>query len=99
MRLDGGDVGDGPGPVLARVGRERFRVVPPTISAVNPIGSGDCLLAGLVDARLLGRDPESTLRHGVACAVANAEVWDAGAIDPAEVARVGAELAVEVKPA
>jgi len=43
-----------------------YRAIPPTIQAVNPVGSGDCLLAGLVDARLKGFDPESTLKHALA---------------------------------
>ena len=30
---------------------------PPAIEAVNPIGSGDCFLAGLADGFLKGRDP------------------------------------------
>ena len=62
---------------------------------MNPIGSGDCLLAGIVDAWLHSKDPEATLRHGVACAVANAMVWDAGAIDPEAVARYEMEIVIE----
>jgi 1-phosphofructokinase family hexose kinase len=82
-----GVVTDGPGAALARVHGRRYRVRPPAIDAVNPIGSGDCLLAGLADAWLSGLPPEGLLRHAFACAVANALVWDAGAIDPAEVDR------------
>jgi 1-phosphofructokinase family hexose kinase len=88
-------VTNGPGDVLARVGGRAYRVTPPPIEPVNPIGSGDCLLAGLVDAHLAGLDAEATLRRGVASAVANALVWDAGAIDPAEVSRWEAEVRVE----
>jgi 1-phosphofructokinase family hexose kinase len=90
-----GIVTDGPGPVLAVSRGTSYRVEPPRIEAVNPIGSGDCLLAGLADAWLSGLDPAAMLRHGVACAVANALVWDAGDITPAEVARIEAEIAVE----
>src|SRR5262249_33256828 len=82
-----GIVTDGPGTVLARPRETSYRAVPPTIDVVNPIGSGDCLLAGVVDAWLTAREPESTIRHSLACAAANALVWDAGAIDPAEVER------------
>ena len=88
-------VTDGPGPVLARIGGTSYRAVPPTIEPVNPIGSGDCLLAGLVDAHLAGLDPEAMLRHAVAAAVANAMVWDAGAIDPTEVRRLEEQVVVE----
>jgi tagatose 6-phosphate kinase len=91
-----GVVTDGPGPVLARSrGGGHLRVLPPTINAVNPIGSGDCLLAGLVDAWLSGAEPEAMLRRGLACAVANALVWDAGAIDPEEVRRQEGVILIE----
>ncbi len=82
-----GVVTDGPGPVLAIVEGRPYRALPPEVEAVNPIGSGDCLLAGLVDAHLLGLGPEPALRHALGCAAANARVWDAGAIDPATAAR------------
>jgi hypothetical protein len=35
------------------------------------------------------------LRRGIACAVANALIWDAGAIDPDTVARYAAGVLVE----
>ena len=76
-------VTDGPGRVHALVDGRPYRAHPPGIEVVNPIGSGDCLLAGLIDARLRGLDAEATLRHALGCASANARVWDAGAIDPA----------------
>ena len=87
-------VTDGPGDVLVRVGGRLFRATPPKIEPINPIGSGDCLLAGLVDAHLAGLDAEATLRRGIASAVANALVWDAGAIDPEEVRRLEPEVVV-----
>ncbi len=88
-------VTDGPGAVLARIRGKPYRATPPTVEAVNPIGSGDCLLAGLVDAHLLGLDPEATLRRGIAAAVANALVWDAGAIDREEVRRLEESVTIE----
>ncbi len=88
-------VTDGADPVLALVDGRPYRALPPELVPVNPIGSGDCLLAGLVDARLRGLDPEATLRHAIGCATANARVWDAGAIDPATAARDAEEVEVE----
>jgi fructose-1-phosphate kinase PfkB-like protein len=81
-------VTNGSGDVLIHLPGGRFRAHPPKIQAVNPIGSGDCLLAGLVDACLSGLNDEAALRRGLACAVANALVWDAGSIDPQEVRRL-----------
>lgn len=88
-------VTDGPGAVHALVDGRPYRAEPPEIEAVNPVGSGDCLLAGLVDARLRGLDPEATLRHALGCAVANARVWDAGAIDPDTALRDAEAVRVE----
>ncbi|WP_435018707.1 1-phosphofructokinase family hexose kinase [Tundrisphaera sp. TA3] len=88
-------VTDGPGRVLARVDGRSFRVHPPRIEAVNPIGSGDCLLAGCVDGWLGGLDPAAMLRRAVASATANALTWDAGGIDLATVKRLEADVMVE----
>ena len=88
-------VTDGPGDLLARIDGQRYRATPPRIDPVNPIGSGDCLLAGLVDARLSKLDPADTLRRAIAMATANALVWDAGAVDPETVERLMGEVKVE----
>jgi 1-phosphofructokinase family hexose kinase len=90
-----GIVTDGARPALVQARGERFRVTPPPIEAVNPIGSGDCLLAGLADGWLSGLETEALLRHGFGCAVANAMVWDAGAIDREAVAAQGQAVHVE----
>jgi 1-phosphofructokinase family hexose kinase len=88
-------VTDGPHPAVALIHGRRYRVTPPTIQAVNPIGSGDCLLAGLVDGWLSSLPPEGLIRRGFGAAVANALVWDAGAIDPSEAIARGVEVIVE----
>jgi 1-phosphofructokinase family hexose kinase len=88
-------VTDGPDAALIQAEGQFYRAYPPEIEVVNPIGSGDCLLAGLVDRRLAGAELEAMLRHAIACAVANALVWDAGAIDPEEVARIEPEIELE----
>jgi fructose-1-phosphate kinase PfkB-like protein len=59
------------------------------------VGSGDSLLAGLVDGWLRQLDPPSLLRHAVACGVENALVWDAGGIDPASLPAREREVTVE----
>lgn len=90
-----GVVTNGPGEVLIRIDDRAFRSLPPTIDVVNPIGSGDCLLAGLIDGWLAEKSIENTVRHGLACAVANALTWDAGSLDTEEVARLDAEIRLE----
>ena len=90
-----GIVTDGPDPALVQYGDTLYQAIPPEIPVVNPIGSGDSMLAGLVDAWLKGGEPESILRHAVAAAAANAAVWDAGGIDPETVARLEADVELE----
>jgi tagatose 6-phosphate kinase len=90
-----GVVTDGPYPVSIAYRGRRFRALPPAIEVVNPIGSGDSLLAGLVDGWLKGLEAERLIQRAVGCAVANALVWDAGAIEPDEIARQGDRVVVE----
>ena len=88
-------VTDGPKPASILYRSRRFRATPPQITPVNPIGSGDSLLAGLVDGWLNRLEPEPLFQHAVACAIANALVWDAGAIDPATVSRWSKRVVIE----
>ena len=60
-----GVVTDGPRPALIQVRDRRYRAIPPSIRAVNPIGSGDSLLAGLVDGWLEGSPVEQLIRHAL----------------------------------
>jgi 1-phosphofructokinase family hexose kinase len=90
-----GTITDGPNVILMHLKGRLYQVTPPRIKPVNPIGSGDSLLAGLVDGWLRGLAPEPLIQHAVGCAVANALVWDAGAIDPAEAARWSEQVEVE----
>ena len=87
-----GVVTDGPGRVLACWEGEHLAVVPPQIEAVNPVGSGDSMLAGLVDGWLAGLDGPAILCRGVAAATANATVWDAGAVEPGLVDRLARQV-------
>lgn len=75
-------VTQGPQNVLALSREGAWQAIPPSIDPVNPIGSGDCFLAGLTSATLDACSTAETLKRAVACAVANALVWDAGAISP-----------------
>lgn len=59
---------------------------PPALAVRNPVGSGDCLLAGLVHALARGAAPAEALRLGVACGAANALSDDSGHISAAAVA-------------
>lgn len=90
-----GVITDGPRPALVLVRGRRYQVNPPPVEAVNPIGSGDSMMAGAVDGWLRQLEPDELIRHAVGCAVANAMTWDAGAVDPAEAARWASQVRLE----
>lgn len=83
-------VTDGPRPVVvAGPDGGRWRIVPPRPPRVeNPIGSGDCLAAGVAAALVAGREPLAAVVHGIACAADNCRTLLAGRLDPSEVARL-----------
>jgi fructose-1-phosphate kinase PfkB-like protein len=72
----------------SRWDRRRYTAVPPLVREVNALGCGDSLVAGIALARLRGDPPAECLRHGVACAAANAGVWDPGGIETETVAKL-----------
>lgn len=72
-------------------------VFPPTIDAVNPIGSGDAVTAGLAVALNEGRELSTALVRGMACGAANALSVLSGSLNPEDVARLCDE--VDVRPA
>jgi fructose-1-phosphate kinase PfkB-like protein len=50
------------------------------VRAVNPVGSGDCLLGGMTVALARGASAEDALRLGVACGAANAATPETGVV-------------------
>ncbi|MCS6970448.1 MAG: PfkB family carbohydrate kinase [Planctomycetota bacterium] len=77
---------DGARPAWARTAEGCWRVVPPPITELNPIGSGDCWLAGYAHGRLSGWDSATALRYAAAAGAANAARAEVAAIAPAEIA-------------
>jgi len=59
-------------------GNERFHAVPPTIQEVNPVGSGDALVAGFAIGLMEDMPLKETARLAVAAGTANAMNWDIG---------------------
>jgi len=55
----------------------RWRAIPPAVEEINPVGSGDCLVAGFACGMLWGWPRERTIRLAIAAGAANAAVWDA----------------------
>ena len=54
---------------------QRWRITPPNVHTVNPVGSGDAFVAGTVFGFLNGWDIEKTLRFATAAGAVNASRW------------------------
>jgi tagatose 6-phosphate kinase len=61
---------------------------PPAITAVNPIGSGDAMTAGIVVAHRRGQALTEAVRFGIACGAANALTERPGHVNPQDVERL-----------
>ena len=72
-----------------------WHITPPTVDAVNPIGSGDSLTAGLVYAHIrLGKPIPEAAVFGTACAAANCLALTSGVIAPKDVHRLLPEVVI-----
>ena len=69
-------VTDGPRAVYAATNEKRWKITPPRINAVNPTGSGDSMIAGMLFGYTHGWDMEDALRFGVAAGARNAQHWE-----------------------
>ena len=61
---------------------------PPKVEVVNPIGAGDAMAAGWIDAWSRGEDPRQASRWGMACAVASVAQWNACSFARSEAERM-----------
>lgn len=77
MGATGSLLGDGSGNL--------WRIEPPPAEAVNPIGSGDSMAAGLLLALQRGSTVPNAGVYGTACAAANALTSTSGKVRPADV--------------
>jgi tagatose 6-phosphate kinase len=86
-------VSDGANPVRVWSVAGSWAVVPPRVKVVNPIGSGDAMLAGIAVALWRGAGLAEAVRLGVACAVANVLTERPGQVRLLEVKRIFRRLA------
>lgn len=70
---------DGERAVYAADGASVWKVVPPVITSVNPTGSGDSMLAGMLFGMEQGWEMPAWLAFGVAAGAANAAVREVSA--------------------
>ncbi|HNW93078.1 MAG TPA: hexose kinase [bacterium] len=83
---------DGPNPWYAAAAEGAYRVMPPTVAEVNPIGSGDTLAAALIHALAAGAAFTAALTDAAAFAAANAARWPVAAVTPADAALLRAAV-------
>jgi len=72
-----------------------YRVSSIPVAVVNPVGSGDAFLGGLVYGMVSSFPVEESLRWAVAAGASNALVWEAGRVDRAQVETLKAQVKVE----
>lgn len=70
------------GAALARRG-EVVAFPAATVSVRNPVGAGDCLVAGIAAEIAASADIDAAVRRGMAMAAAGCETFGAGSLDPA----------------
>lgn len=83
------------GAIVSRQG-ERLRVRPPTIQEINPVGSGDALVAGFAIGLHEGWSLEDMARLGVAAGTANAMTWDIGHFNKEDIDQLAPQVTVEL---
>jgi tagatose 6-phosphate kinase len=82
-------------PTLVFDGQRAWRIVSPTVQAVNPIGSGDAFTAALVWRLLRGDDLGEACRWGAAAGAANALTPRAGEVNREDLERLARAVEVE----
>ena len=75
-------------------GTKTFHVVPPAIQEVNPVGSGDALVAGFAIGLMEKMPLEEMAVLACAAGTANAMSWDIGHFAPQEVAKLAKKVEV-----
>lgn len=89
---------DGAGSVTVRSPEGRCRVLPPQIAEANPIGSGDCYLAGLAHGTVSGWPLARRLAYAAAAGAANAARADVARIGPEDIQPLVAGVLVGPAP-
>ncbi|GAB4242264.1 MAG: 1-phosphofructokinase [Thermoleophilia bacterium] len=72
-----------------------FRGRGPEVETVSAVGSGDALVGGFAAKLAEGEGPEVCLRHGLACAAANALRYGAGVLTAEDAERLVAAVQLE----
>ncbi|MDP4095048.1 MAG: 1-phosphofructokinase [Bacillota bacterium] len=76
-------------------GEKVIRAYPPKLTAVNTIGSGDSMVAGMAAGIIRDYSPENMFKLGMACAAANTQFKEIGYITVELVEKYMSEIKVE----
>ncbi len=71
---------DGPRPCYVASRSGCWKITPPAVHPVNPTGSGDSMLAGILYGFARGWDEPTSVCFGAAAGAANAAVWNVSAV-------------------
>jgi tagatose 6-phosphate kinase len=73
---------------------KRYRALPPQVEVVNPIGSGDCLAAGIANALDRGYEMPGAVRYGLAAASESIRHVLPARLDPLRVSALAERIEV-----
>ncbi|MFD2211343.1 hexose kinase [Virgibacillus halophilus] len=80
---------------LAKIGKEYYRIIPPEITAVNPVGSGDSVIAGFAAGLSKGLTATALLKYALSMGVLNAMEKQTGYVDTEKIDDCVAQMSVE----
>jgi fructose-1-phosphate kinase PfkB-like protein len=89
-------VTDGPRVLYAATKEKRWKIAPPRINSVNPTGSGDSMIAGVLYAYAHNWDTEKALRFGTAAGASNAQRWEVANSSLEEITALESQVAIEI---
>jgi len=84
------------GVIAATAEGKAWQAVPPPVTAVSAVGSGDCFLAGLIHAWIKQEPFENALQAGVAAGAANALTVGAGQFRYEDYLRIYPQVSVKL---
>ncbi len=87
---------DGPRALYAATSEKRWKVTPPRINSVNPTGSGDSMLAGMLYGYTHDWNTEKALRFGVAAGASNAQHWEIANSSLEDITALESAVAMEI---
>ncbi|MFL2877007.1 MAG: 1-phosphofructokinase family hexose kinase [Pontiellaceae bacterium] len=88
-------VTDGAQPAQLFNDGKHWQVQPPQLDAINPVGSGDAVTAGMMVALDQGASVREAVRLGMACGAANALQLMCGILDIVDVNRLKEDVLIE----